>query len=76
MGGCTCSAMGGDRRGCWGTCCMLRGWLRRELCGWCKESCWWRGGLIWKAGGGEALMLGSMGLEGRVRGRLGWGWPR
>lgn len=31
MGGCTCSAMGGDRRGCWGTCCMLMGWLRREL---------------------------------------------
>ena len=51
---------------------MLMGWLRRELCGWCKESCWCRGGLIWKAGGGEALMLGSMGLEGRVLGRLGW----
>lgn len=32
-GGCTCSAIEGDKIGCWGTCCMLRGWLRMELCG-------------------------------------------
>lgn len=55
---------------------MLRGWLRSELCGWCKDSCWWSGGLIWKEGGGEALMLGSRGLEGRVRDSPAWGWPR
>lgn len=49
--------------------------MRREL--WCRAS-WdgWRGGLIWKGEGGEALMLGGSIWDWlRVRARAWWGGP-
>lgn len=70
--------MAGGRTGGWGAGDMLTGGLRRALWAWGGSgSCWCRGGLSGKegGGGGDALRPGSSALEPSVRARLAGAAP-